>query len=742
MNSASKLDNSGFSQQDSPPINRTDIFPSPSSHTEDLYTNTDRFTWEIIGLSLIIFTLISLLGWFNLTHGKLIDTWVKFIRTWTGLGSLFLIGLVGFLGYFFIIKSTNTHKKFSFSRLLFYEGFIFCLLSLLSILGDHSLPRAKAGLDGGIIGWSIVELMGIIFPQPLLILLLLILLLIFAIYGFGIDHFLQKKIDGWFGGIEKTSSVWIPISNPLNQPNVEELPTKPVPKNPRKVSPGITPATRKTTRDINPARDNALPPIQLLLPESQNPLDEQHIHDTAIIIERTLAEFGIPARVVGYRVGPTVTQFGVEPGFIEKKKPDGTITMQKVRISQIAGLSKDLARALSADRLRIEAPVPGHTFIGIEAPNATSTLVRLRPILESKTFQDVNSSLAIAIGRNVSGQPVVADLARMPHLLIAGTTGSGKSICIQSTTLCLVMNNTPEQLKLVMLDPKMVELVRFNGLPHLLGKVETELDRMIAVLRWAVTEMDNRYKLLEAVGVRDLENYNRKMKRKGEKTLPRIVILIDELADLIMSAPEQVEFCLVRLAQKARATGIHLVIATQRPSTDVLTGVIKANFPARIAFTVATSVDSRVILDVTGAETLLGKGDLLLLNPELGSPIRAQGVFVQDQEIQGVIGYWKSQYPEMQPSQSPWEDFMNDEEEEDNLIDKAIEVIRQTGHASTSLLQRRLKIGYPRAARLMDELEIQGYVGPAQPGGREREIFLSDETGLDNGEQEEDEYNS
>ena len=279
---------------------------------------------------------------------------------------------------------------------------------------------------------------------------------------------------------------------------------------------------------------------------------------------------------------------------------------QKVRVSQIANLSRDLALALSAERLRIEAPVPGRSYVGIEVPNQHNSIVRLRPLLESEAFQRLGSPLAIALGRDVSGAPVVADLARMPHLLIAGTTGSGKSVCIAALTTCLVMNNAPSDLRIAMLDPKMVELVRFNGLPHLLGKVETEQERMLGVLHWALAEMDNRYRLLETNRARDLEAYNRKMQRRKQETLPRIVILIDELADLMMSSPDQTEHSLVRLAQMARATGIHLVLATQRPSTDVVTGLIKANFPARIAFTVASSVDSRVILDMNGAETLLG----------------------------------------------------------------------------------------------------------------------------------------
>lgn len=279
--------------------------------------------------------------------------------------------------------------------------------------------------------------------------------------------------------------------------------------------------------------------------------------------------------------------------------------------------------------------------MGVEVPNTVHTIVKLKPILESENFTRVNSPLALPLGRDVSGQPLVSDLATMPHLLIAGTTNSGKSICIAAMTTCLVMNNKPEDLKLVMIDPKMVELNRFNGLPHLLGQVETDVERIMAVLRWAVTEMDYRYKLLESAHARNLDSYNTKMERSGQSKLPRVVIMIDELADLMMSAPEQTEAALVRLAQKSRAVGIHLVVATQRPSTDVVTGIIKANFPTRIAFTVASSVDSRVILDANGAETLLGKGDMLFLHPEIGISQRSQGVLVSDQELERVIRWWQ-----------------------------------------------------------------------------------------------------
>jgi S-DNA-T family DNA segregation ATPase FtsK/SpoIIIE len=334
----------------------------------------------------------------------------------------------------------------------------------------------------------------------------------------------------------------------------------------------------------------------------------------------------------------------------------------------------------------------------------------------------------------------------MPHLLIAGTTGSGKSVCITALAACLAFENAPEDLRLVMIDPKMVELLRFNGLPHLIGKVETELERIIVVLRWCMAEMDRRYRLLEEAKARDIEIYNRKVRRrKDAERLPRIVVMIDELADLMMMAPDQTESTLVRLAQMARATGIHLVLATQRPSTDILTGLIKANFPARISFAVASGVDSRVILDTVGAETLLGRGDMLFLSPEAGAPIRLQGVSVDDREIEQLIDYWRNEIDDTPDDQQPipWEEMIAKQaamEDRDEILEQAIELVIQRGEASASLLQRGLRIGYPRAARLMDELEEIGVVGRAQSGGRTREVLIGDDEDplLSSGEENEE----
>jgi S-DNA-T family DNA segregation ATPase FtsK/SpoIIIE len=442
-----------------------------------------------------------------------------------------------------------------------------------------------------------------------------------------------------------------------------------------------------------------------------------------------LLDFGLPAKVVEVRRGPAVTQFGVEPGYVERPGPDGVLRQQKVRVSQIAALQRDLTLALAVSRLRIEAPVPGRSVVGIEVPNNQTSLVRLRGILESAVFSKLNAPLGVALGRDVAGTPAVMDLGKLPHLLIAGTTGSGKSVCINAFITCLVFNNTPEQLQLVMIDPKKVELVRFNGLPHLIGSVEVDADRAVGVLRWLTSEMDRRYELFEQIGSRNIGGYNRKIGR-GSKThqrLPYIVTLIDELADLMHMYPGDVERNLCRLAQMARATGIHLVVATQRPSTDVITGLIKANFPARLSFAVASGTDSRVILDTIGAEHLMGRGDMLYQAPDAAGPARIQGVYVTDMEIERVVEHWRKTMPERESAPPPWEPLIARYallDGTDSLLEAAVELAKKNDTISVSLLQRRLRLGYPRAARLMEHLYEMGLVDDPQTGGKTRRTFV------------------
>ncbi len=500
------------------------------------------------------------------------------------------------------------------------------------------------------------------------------------------------------------------------------------------------------------------PPIADIFESGEDgALSEDDLRENAHIIEDTLQAFGVEGKVIEVNRGPAITQFGVEPGFVQR---GGKMT--KVKVSKITALADDLALALAAKTIRIEAPVPGKNIVGIEVPNNEIATVALRDVIESESFQKVKhkGALPIALGQDVSGQAIATDLSTMPHLLIAGTTGSGKSVCVNAIISCLMSHFTPNDLRLLMVDPKRVELTTYNGVPHLLAPVVVDLEKVTGVLNWVTREMDERYHKFAKSGARNIDDYNTKIEGNNAKegaapgaaqepTLPYIVVVIDELADLMMLAPDETEKTICRLAQMARATGIHLIIATQRPSVDVVTGLIKANFPARIAFSVASSIDSRVILDTTGAERLLGRGDMLYVAPEVGSPQRLQGCFVSDTEIHKLVRYWKSQHsaeaagalnltsetaakPPTQTSFFP--DIQSEIERaqangEDDLLQRAIDVVKMQKKASISLLQRQLRIGYTRAARLIDQMEEKGIVGPAKEDSRWREVLVLGDDG-------------
>lgn len=695
-------------------------------------TQFGRFLRDAVGVALIAFALMSLLAVWEFTDGILLMPFSILLRRWVGWGSLLVIFGIGYLGYSILRRDGG---EVNWVRLISLELASLLSLGLLAAFGGNNLYRAESGWDGGRLGWGMLKLAWQSLGAVAGTLVIFLLWLLAVATGFG----LWAKLEIWLLKIAGEAPPVI-MATPLPLESEGENEQSSTSNTPKKKAQSLPPEYRTSLKASNkkeekplkpPPRGEDLPPLQILLSESAVRADDRTINQTAGLIMKTLAEFGIPATVIGYRVGPAVTQFAVQPGFIKKPGSDEEDAQQmKVRVAQIASLEKDIALALSAQRLRIEAPVPGKPYVGIEVPNTQSTVVRLKTLLESDAFYKMGAPLTIALGRDVSGQPLIADLARMPHLLIAGSTGSGKSVCITSIASCLAMNNTPEDLRMVMIDSKMVELIRFNGLPHLYGKVETNLDRIMGVLRWVVVEMEHRYRLLESAHARDLDAYNHKISRKADgKPLPRIVVLIDELADLMMSAPDQTEHNLVRLAQMARATGIHLVVATQRPSTDVVTGLIKANFPARLAFSVASGIDSRVILDYTGAETLLGRGDMLFLNPEVGNPVRAQGVMITDMEIERIISHWQKNGDKPADDSPPWEKLLQEpgEGEDDGLIEQAISIVRHSQRASASLLQRRLRVGYPRAARLLDQLEEMGIVGPSQGGGKEREILVSED---------------
>lgn len=702
-----------------------------------------RYGWDLAGVLTFSGALILLLGMTGITKGILITPVSQILSRWLGIGRFIVVIMLIVIGIYLVRWRKHPPERIALGRIISFEFSIFFFMGILSMFSGHSLTKAEAGLDwGGLVGWGIAELIQMIAGPTLAVVILFIFLSISIIGAFDVLSKLQKVVQERLGEIPAQTSSMAGSSQSASAAVVsnsdEEFEDE---EQPARKSVWLPPEYRNSleTPDfgeetpVNPAeRSPDLPPLDILPKGEMYKPDKRAINLTAGLIEKTLNEFGIPAKVVGFRTGPTVTQFAVKPGYIDKSDEE----KQKVRVSQISSLQRDLALALSAQRLRIEAPVPGKSYVGIEIPNANAANVQLRPLIESEDFHRINSSLALSLGRDVSGRPVVADLATMPHLLIAGTTGSGKSVCITALTACLVMNNTPENLKLAMIDPKRVELMRFNGLPHLMGSVETDIERILGVLGWATAEMDYRYKLLEKAHARNIDSYNHKMARQGKKTFPKIVILIDELADLMINAPDQTEHALVRLAQKARAIGIHLILATQRPSTDVVTGLIKANFPTRISFAVASSIDSRVILDTNGAETLLGKGDMLFLNPEVGLPIRSQGVYVTDKELDRIIRWWQKQSEVSETvtderyddsNSPPWEGKVGEGgnvDDDEALIDDAIALIKAEGHASASYFQRQLRVGYPRAARLVDQLEEMGVIGPSQGGGRERDILI------------------
>jgi len=469
-----------------------------------------------------------------------------------------------------------------------------------------------------------------------------------------------------------------------------------------------------------------LPPVEILDTSVEVEFSEADNAQRAHMIEDALASYGVEAKVVQINAGPTVTQFGVEPGWdrrfkeVKEKDRDGNIHVRRqemaktrVKVDRITSLSNDLALALAAPSIRIEAPVPGKPVVGIEVPNKITSMVSLRGVVETAQFQKLltKSKMALALGQGAGGEAVAADLTKMPHLLIAGATGSGKTVCLNAIICCLMMHNTPDEVRFIMVDPKRVELTPYNGIPHLTVPVIVDTKKALNALRWLSQEMDQRYQRMAGAGARNIENFNRN--KTGKEKMPYLVLVIDELADLMMAGYDEVESILCRLAQLSRATGIHLVVATQRPSVDVVTGLIKANFPTRISFAVTSQVDSRTILDIGGAEKLLGKGDMLFMPTEAAKPKRLQGCYLSDPEIERLIYFWGSQKKEngeeaerlkVPDITAMPQDRTDDGYPKDPLLDEAITLAEQHERVSTSFLQRKMHIGYPRAARLMDQL--------------------------------------
>jgi len=563
-------------------------------------------------------------------------------------------------------------------------------------------------------------------PGSIVVLLILIVVAVSLILGVPVHRWaedLYRGASGSLAGARERRTLALATVDSLPEYAPEPGPQKPkgaalIPRPtspPHAVKAEMEPSERAEAE--TGSNGPQLPPVDMFAPPVKGPSAALDLELVSQRIQDTLASFNVGARVVDRHCGPVITRFDIQPD-------------RGVKVKSIVALQNDLALALAAPTIRIQAPVPGKPVVGIEIPNTSATMVTLRELLESNQFRSMQSALKVVLGKDVAGHPAVIDLAKMPHLLIAGATGSGKSVCVNALISCLIYSNTPDQVRLMMVDPKMVELSVYNGVPHLLSPVVTQMDKVVGVLQWALREMERRYQLFNTNAVRNIGRYNEKMIAAGVKPLPYIVLIIDELADLMMVVPEDVEEAICRLAQLARAAGIHLVIATQRPSVDVVTGLIKANFPARIAFAMSSQVDSRTILDSVGAEKLLGRGDMLYMPPDAAKPVRLQGAHVSDQEIERLVEFWQRSPMQKAVARIAEEEFVAAEKAAvdagDELLGEAIRTVREFQHASVSLLQRRLKIGYSRAARLMDQLEERGVVGQAD-GSKQRPVIPEEE---------------
>jgi S-DNA-T family DNA segregation ATPase FtsK/SpoIIIE len=697
-----------------------------------------------VGIVMVLVGLATTLILFSAQQSDFTGSLLLFLRQAIGWGVYILpIGMI-IMGFWLIFRRIEKLPRLSLERFI---GLVLLFLWLLTVMQaivpvEMRAEAASEGIGGGYVGnffasflYNAFGTLGV--AVILLAWLLLTITMIFSVSVQDLFRWVPPLIAvfrRWMGKTleSRPAKASAPAKaevasngfTPLNRPKPvvsHEVPGKPI----------------TTVRSPEAVIQWKLPDVKQILDTGAAPsVNEEFIQQRARLIQETLASFGAPVQVVEINRGPTITQFGVEPLFVETRTG-----RTKVRVNKIASLADDLALALAAPRIRIQAPVPGHSYVGIEVPNDEMTLVALRDILESDTFQRNKSPLRMALGKDVTGHPITTTLESMPHLLIAGTTGSGKSVCVNSILTSFLMYNTPDDLRLILVDPKRVELTGYNGIPHLLSPVVVEIDRVIGALQWMTREMDKRYHMFAQVGSRNISDYNNKMKLQGGKKLPLLVIVIDELADLMLVAPGETEQSITRLAQLARATGIHMILATQRPSVDVVTGLIKANFPARIAFAVASNTDSRVILDQPGAERLLGRGDMLFQAPDAPSAARLQGVFVADQEIQNLVEFWRSQVAGASlyavpggPADIPrsdvplkqsemFEDMTPADSNGDPLLPEAIDLVRREGRASVSMLQRRMRIGYTRAARIVDMMEDKGIVGPPEGTTQVRQIL-------------------
>jgi S-DNA-T family DNA segregation ATPase FtsK/SpoIIIE len=694
---------------------------------------------EIIGILLLMVALLTLLSLIPVERGTLMESWISLLQKGVGWGVWILPIFLGGVGLWLIFLGLGRELEIEPEKpwgalFLFLFG-----LALLHLLTGGQDPEALAveGLGGGYLGYGLSELLvsALGTAGTALVLVTLCIISLIMVLGTSLGEMWMALADASRRLLDWARTVRVKLERREKTPTGED----------RAVS-EVAQAEGEPHQAAARPRGSIFPHIiggeqvwhlphvdETLVKTAEQELSQAEIRERVRIIEETLSSFGVPAKVVEVNQGPTITQFGVEPGYVERRNANGRMTRSKMKVSKIANLANDLALALAASPIRIEAPVPGRSIVGIEVPNSDIALVALRTVLESDRFRKIKGPLPIALGQDVAGNPVATDLASMPHLLIAGATGSGKSVCVNAIISSLLCTRTPDEVQFIMIDPKMVELTTYNGIPHLRAPVVIELERVVGVLNWATEEMDKRYKMFNQARARNVDAYNQALIARGERPLPYIVVVIDELADLMMVSPDEVERAICRIAQMARATGIHLVIATQRPSVDVVTGLIKANFPARISFAVTSQVDSRVIIDTTGADKLLGRGDMLFMAPDSSKLVRLQGCFVSDKELAALVRHWKGArlaqdpvQPEAVVQQQMWEEIESSLErkaQQDDLLPKAISIVQQQKRASISMLQRELRIGYSRAARLIDTMEKQGIIGPEQAGSRPREVL-------------------
>ena len=697
---------------------------------------------DVVGAIMAFVGLLAALILFSASRSPITEAVMQPFSQTLGWGVYILpVGMI-LMGVWLILRRIEKLPPLSLERATGIVLFFFWLLAAMHfIIAEPAFAEAAAldGAGGGYIGSFFETILFNSFGMlgALVVLSAWLVITVIMIFDMAVEDMFQ-----WVGPAGVKIREWL-AKQRIKAPELSE--PEPLAKNgftpmknrPQPVIPESAVAPVTTVKSPEAVIHWKLPDVKEILDSGLAPsVNEEFVEQRSRLIQETLASFGAPVQVVEINRGPTITQFGVEPLYVETRSG-----RMKVRVNKIASLADDLALALAAPRIRIQAPVPGHSYVGIEVPNEEMTLVALRDLIESEPFQRNKNSLKFALGKDVTGNPISASIENMPHLLIAGTTGSGKSVCVNSILTCFLLHNTPDDLRLILVDPKRVELTSYNGIPHLLSPVVVEIDRVIGALQWMTREMDKRYHMFAQLGSRNINDYNAKMKLQGGKKLPVLVVVIDELADLMMIAPGETEQTITRLAQLARATGIHMILATQRPSVDVVTGLIKANFPARIAFAVASNTDSRVILDQPGAERLLGRGDMLFQAPDAPSAARLQGVFVSDHEIQRLVEFWRKQAGGASPYAVPgspvdmpksdvplkqtalFEDMSPAETNGDPLLPEAIDLVRKEGRASVSMLQRRMRIGYTRAARIVDTMEDKGIVGPPEGTSQMRQVL-------------------